>query len=157
MGAAGALVSYCETAPWCLSSGPAAFCACKVAVRASILRSSSATRLSAFFWRFLVGGVVMLENVSRRLIHSTRRIRTRRGQPWRIVCRTHARGRLKSPGDFAEPGVSWVLCTHVSGGLCVRGTREHTRRGRHRLGRLGRARCWDRLAKAARVRDRGCY
>lgn len=45
--------------PWCRISGVPVFCACKVAVRASILRSSSATRLSAFFWRFRVGGVVM--------------------------------------------------------------------------------------------------
>jgi hypothetical protein len=53
------LPSCCGMPPWCLVSGVAAFCACRVWVRASILRSSSATRLSAFFWRLRVGGVVM--------------------------------------------------------------------------------------------------
>jgi hypothetical protein len=59
MAAAPVLPSCCGMPPWCLISGVPAFCACSVAVRASILRSSSATRLSAFFWRFRVGGVVM--------------------------------------------------------------------------------------------------
>jgi hypothetical protein len=61
---AGVFPSYCGMPPWCLNGGGPPFCASSVAVSASILRSSSATRLSAFFWRLRVGGVVILELVS---------------------------------------------------------------------------------------------
>lgn len=71
---AGVLPSCCGRPPWCLISGAPAFCACNVAVKASILRSSSATRLSAFFWRFLVGGVVILGEVSHLLEPQSRPI-----------------------------------------------------------------------------------
>jgi hypothetical protein len=100
MDVAGVLLSYCGVPPCCLSSGPEVFCACSVAVRASIFRSSSATRLSAFFWRFLVGGVVMLGIVSPPSVQSNRRNPTKRGQPLRIVYRTH----LASLGRIALLG-----------------------------------------------------
>lgn len=64
MACAGVLPSCCGRPPWCLISGVPDFCACRVAVSASILRSSSATRLSAFFCRLRVGGVVMLHIVN---------------------------------------------------------------------------------------------
>lgn len=95
-------------------SGPPAFCACKVAVNASILRSSSATRLSAFFWRLRVGGVVMHGRPA--LAH---RLHDRSGRSWsqRTLSprhESHALGRFRSAGDLTEPGVSWTLLQEVS-------------------------------------------
>jgi hypothetical protein len=119
-------------------SGVADFCACNVAVSASILRSSSATRLSAFFCRFRVGGVVMLYVVSNMSVGEEGPMFTMCVRPLRIACmeyrvvpgrngpvygqlgslnsthgrtfnprhESHARGRLLSPADLAEPGVA---------------------------------------------------
>lgn len=97
MGCVLGMLSYGGMPPWCLTSGAPAFCACSVAVRASILRSSSATRLSAFFWRFRVGGVVMLGTVSYSVATLATRRRTKGGLPLRIACTT----RLGVPGRSA--------------------------------------------------------
>jgi hypothetical protein len=104
------LPSCCGMPPWCLASGVPAFCACSVAVRASILRSSSATRLSAFFWRLRVGGVVMLCAVSGRVKEAGHMPRTRRGQLWRIAC-TRCRG---GPGRNEPAGVNGRLRATVN-------------------------------------------
>ena len=128
----------------CVMSWAPPFCAWSVAVRASILRSSSATRLSAFFCRFRVGGVVILvlsvyerwSGCGERGTHQGRLAFAQRrqdtsGRSWsqrtwlwsmpaqlhkqqdhltfRPRHESHARGRLKSPGDFPEPGVAWAL------------------------------------------------
>lgn len=157
MALAGVLPSYCGKPPWCFSSGPPAFCACNVAVSASIFRSSSATRLSAFFWRLRVGGVVMLCMISHGRLSSRPCLHTRVYLPLRIACmidqdglgrseprrcqwrchcalcrqlafsprhESHALGRLKSPGDLADPGVACALfpCVNVvfsTEGVCA--------------------------------------
>lgn len=110
----------CGKPPWCLTSGAPAFCACRVAVNASILRSSSATRLSAFFWRLRVGGVVMHGRPA-----FAHRLHGRSGRSWshRTLSPRHesqALGRFRSAGDFADPGVSLILLKRSAWGQCVR-------------------------------------
>jgi hypothetical protein len=114
MGMESPLLPGCGMPPRCLISGVPAFCACNVAVNASILRSSSATLLSAFFWRFRVGGVVMQGRPA--LAH---RLHDTSGRSWSQRTfsprhESHALGRLRSTGDLADPGVPWALVISIS-------------------------------------------
>lgn len=106
--------SCCGRPPTCLSSGVPDFCAWRVCVKASILRSSSATLLSAFFWRFLVGGVVMHGRPA-----FAHRLHDTSGRSWSQRTfsprhESHARGRLLSSCALAEPGVVKALYMLVS-------------------------------------------
>jgi hypothetical protein len=91
---------------------------CSVAVKASILRSNSATRLSVFFCRFRVGCVTMhdLPALAHRLHGSSGLLRS--GSQRTLSCRqaSQARGRFKS--EYGSFGSAESRCGEVWRGFC---------------------------------------